>query len=381
MNLTEFRSSLRVDLKDPGGEGKLWTNDELNRCVNKSMSDLSRFLPLEKIYEVTLGFTVTDEEWTAGASAGTWVTLANKPIKYDSETVKDADSVACVRDTDYYMNYGAGKITHIADSKIANLEACTISYTKSEIALDISSLTDLIRISRVEYPVGNVPQSFVSFNVVEDLLSVAGATESQVRLTSGKHIAIHYKAMHTEPEIAVDSSCPSFLNNTVILAASAYALLIKALYYEQQVASDIALSKGELDNVSHTDTSDALDKINTYAVGASAPSVKKYLSDGVSKINAINVGDNVPENYAAYAGMSRDIASLFINEAVQRNAINNHYIAGAANYVATANQLTALAETLRTEAAERRNEAWSIWMDKKQFVGSFVMTPPAQPVK
>ena len=378
MNLTEYRNSLRVDLKD---SGELWTDDELNRCISKSISDLSRFLPLEKIYEVTLDFDVTDEGWTAGASAGIWVALANKPIKYDSETVKDADSASCVRDTDYHMDYAAGKITHIASSKIANGEGCTITYSKSGVAIDLSSLTDLIRISRVEYPVGDIPQSFVSYNVEGDLLFVAGKTESQVKMTEGKHVAVYYKAMHTEPKITADSSCASFLNNTVILAASAYALLIKALEYEQQVATDLGLSKSELGNITHDATNAALDKIDTYAVGASAPSVKKYLSDGANKINTINIGDDVPENYASYAARSRDIASLFVDEAVQRNAINNHYIAEAANYVGSAVQFIALADMLRTEAIERRNEAWSIWRDPKQFVGSFVMTPPAQPVR
>lgn len=378
MNLTEYRGLLRVDLKDTG---ELWTDDELNRCISKSVSDLSRFLPLEKIYEVTLGFTVTNKEWTAGASAGTWVALANKPIKYNSETVKDADSAACVRDTDYYMDYAAGKITHIASSKIANGEVCTISYTKSEIGIDVSSLTDLIRVSRVEYPVGDIPQSFVSYGVDGDLLHVKGSTESQVKLTEGKHVAIYYKAMHTEPKITADSSCPGFLDNTVILAASAYALLIKALYYEQQVATDIGLSKEELDKITHTATNTALAKIDTYSVGSSAPSVKKYLSDGASKINTVNIGDDVPENYASYAARSRDIASLFIDEAVQRNAINNHYIAESANYVGAANQFLALADMLRTEAIERRNEAWSIWRDKKQYVGDFTLTSTAQPVK
>jgi len=383
MNLTEYRDSLRVDLKDPGGEDTIWTDDELNRSIYRAMSDLSRFLPQEKVYEVTLKFTITDEAWVAAAAAGTWVTLGNKPIKYESETVKNAAGTVCVRDTDYYLDYTSGKITHITASSIADDEACTISYTKSRLGIDTSSLTDMIRVSRVEYPVGDVPQSFVSYNLDGKLLYIKGSTDSQSLLVDGKHIAIYYKATHIEPELTVDSSCPSFLHNTVLLAASAYALFIRALHYEQQAGADIVLSETELTEEEHdiTPITDALDKVDTYATGAATPSIKKYLTTGESKINTVNKGDDVPENYALYAGRSGDIASLFINEAAQRNAIQTHYVSRSTNYVQSTVQLLALAALIREEAIDRRNEAWSIWRDKKEYAGDFTLTAGRQPTR
>jgi len=383
MNLTEYRDSLRVDLKDPGGESAIWTDDELNRSIYRAMSDLSRFLPLEKVLEVTLKFTITDELWSSAAAAGTWVTLANKPIKYVSETVKNAAGIVCIRDTDYYMDYTNGKITHITASSIGDAEACTISYTKSQLGIDVSSLTDLIRVSRVEYPVGEVPQSFVSYGLDVKLLYVKGSSESQSLLTDGKHIAIYYKATHIEPELTVDSSCPNFLNNTVLLAASAYALFIRALHYEQEAGVDIASSETELSTEVYdtTDITNALDKVNTYAAGTTAPSIKKYLTTGEDKINKVNIGDNVPENYAVYAGRSGDIASLFINEAAQRIAMHTHYVSKSSSYVQSTVQLLALAELIRLEAVERRNEAWSIWRDKKEFAGDFTITAGRQPIR
>ena len=57
-----IRDSLRLDLKDPGSNG---SNAELDRCIQRAVSDLSRMLPLEKVYEKRLSFTVTDEAYTS----------------------------------------------------------------------------------------------------------------------------------------------------------------------------------------------------------------------------------------------------------------------------------------------------------------------------
>src|SRR4030042_280053 len=62
---TQMRSDLRLDLKD---SGSLWSDAELNRCVEKAVSDLSRFKPRGKILEKSLQFAVTDESWTSPAT-------------------------------------------------------------------------------------------------------------------------------------------------------------------------------------------------------------------------------------------------------------------------------------------------------------------------
>ena len=129
MLIDEARTRLRTDLADL--DTASIDDDVLDRGVERAVSDLSRFLPLDKVYETTLIFAVTDEAWTSAAASLTYVELASKPIGYDSETVKNAAGVACTRDTDYYMDYANGKITHIPGGSIGNAESCTISYTIS----------------------------------------------------------------------------------------------------------------------------------------------------------------------------------------------------------------------------------------------------------
>jgi len=264
VDLETYRENLRIDLKDSGA---VWDSDELSRCVQRAVADLSRFLPYEQVYEQSLQFAVTAEKWTSAAAAGTYVALANKPIREGSETVKNLAGLACVRDTDYYIDYSNGKITHIASAKIGNAEACTISYSKSQIGVNLSSLTGLIRVNRVEYPVGDVPQSFPSWSVWGHVLFLEGdVAESQFRMSEGKHIAIHYLNEHTAPTETIAGTYPSFLDNTVLLAASAYALLIKALEYEHKSGTDMASSRTALGNIAaiHTLVDAALDKVSSY---------------------------------------------------------------------------------------------------------------------
>jgi hypothetical protein len=62
--LNEHLADLRLDLKDSGSD---WSDAELERCLEKSVADLSRFIPREKSLEVTFDFTVENESFTTPA--------------------------------------------------------------------------------------------------------------------------------------------------------------------------------------------------------------------------------------------------------------------------------------------------------------------------
>ena len=439
MYLPDARNKLRLDLMDTDEEAYLLQNDDLDRAIERAVSDLSRFLPRDLVFELTLLFTVTNEAWTSAAAAGTYVTLAHKPIKLNSETVKNDSGVSCLENADYYLDYTSGKITHISGGLIGNGKSCTISYTRSQVTMDIGSiLNDLIRIERVEYPLGSIPQTFVTFDVHGYLLSITGDFGSQFELTENNHLAIYYKAKHTSPTIDAEGSYPSFLDGTVILAANAYALFALAIRHEHLASIDLVSSRTALtasiaalvlaatamDKVDtylagasestkallaqiatdagnlRTAIETAVDAVATYLTGASAPSAKKYLDDGDALINEATKGDNVCENYATFAqacvaianGLISEaairlnnlrayieqanayatVADGFIAEAQQRISAAASYIAEASDRYALSGQELALADKYRTEAIERRNEAWAIWRDPSQYIGDYV---------
>jgi len=354
MNLAEMRTALRTELRDTA---TLWTDAELNRAVVKAVADVDRFFPLESCHEITFEYEVKDETWVAAASPGTWITLANKPIAYNSETVKNSAGTECQRDTDYYIDYINGKITHISGGKIANGESCTISYDKSRVAVDLSSL-NIIRIQRVEYPYGNIPQKFASYDFFDNKLWLTGIeTEAQSKMIEGKHIIVFYLTQNTVPTDTADGSFPRHLDEVVVKGAAAYACLIKALQYEHQAATDFASARATLGKVE-----------DPYLTSTTTdPSVRKYLTDGDAYLNAVTVGDRVPENYAIYAQRSADIAMALIREATE--------------YTSIATQNLALAERFRNEGNVRHQEFWSILSERAELRGRKVASASPRQIR
>ena len=76
-NLIQYRSELRLDLKDSGA---LWSNGELDRCVQRAVDDLSRFLPLEKVHDVTFSYDVDEEPITSPADTSLTAIVAAQSI-------------------------------------------------------------------------------------------------------------------------------------------------------------------------------------------------------------------------------------------------------------------------------------------------------------
>lgn len=238
------RAVMRADiLTDLSGVADAeWNDTELNRAIEKAVADLQRFLPQQLLWEKTLDFDeVADEEVTLTAH-GTYKALANKPVEPESERICDdaSETTTYTRDTDYTIDYMNGEITSISTGDIGATDKIYCNYKVSRIAVDISGITDLIRIDRVEYPVGNVPQTYISPNIWGDFLIVeGGGTDNQERLTDKRHLLVYYHAEHTPPTDSVAGTYPVFLENTVILAAAAYALFHKAAEAEHHAVDDL----------------------------------------------------------------------------------------------------------------------------------------------
>ena len=457
--LLQMRNNIKTDLRTTTEI----SNTELDRSVERAVSDLSRFLPREKTYEESLQFTVPDEEvtmpvdtsvtrivlaqtlngksagdtftianqpdmprvltmtvtnptgsitrmsvivkgtddedkaiqetfhhvaWLAavtgkkcfktvnevevdqvtgngsgdalnigvGAYTDVWVALANKPIKWGSEkSVTDVDSNALTRNTDFYTDYMRGRIKAIEDGGIVAGDTVTISYTKGQLWLDLSALADLIRVDRVEYPVGDIPQTFVQHDIWGDILSVAGGAEQeeQSSMAVSKHIRVYYAAEHQPPTEYSPGSVPEFLENTIIMAADAYALFIYAS--KQEIAAENRLDTVSA-RLSSANTAHAL-------LGTALTNVKKYLdnnttSDAVSSLGSAN------EDHSAFAialstmekylDNNSDVdavgilAGITTNAASLRTAIHTAVEACAAYLDAVASDITN-ADTVRTK--------------------------------
>jgi len=374
MRKSEFRTALRLDLYDLDPDSLKYSDDSLDRAVERALSDIDRVMPQEKVYEATLLFTVAAESFTV-VTKGLVLTLANKPVKPASETVIQG-TVTFTRDTDYLMDYSNGTITPLTDGGMSP-GVYTLSYTKDELSVDLSGLVGVVRVNRVEYPLGQVPQKMVSWEEFGDILRVTSPREgvSQARLTAGEHIGIYYQAINSRPSDDSDGSLPDFMDEILIKGGLYYSLLAKVLEHLQ--ASSDSMGSAEIDMTAATaaltlaataltsvdgyldDAKDDFDQIDTHIdkgdealdlipavttlieaaiteVGTPAAGVMHEIDDiandclvayskmvdminwsherlnvGDDLINAVNVGANAAENHRTYAEVEAVLGRLY----------------------------------------------------------------------
>ena len=206
-----------------------------------------------------------------GSMHGVHVELANKPIKFESETSVTFGGAAMTRGTDYVLDYMRGTIATISGGSITTGGTVTISYEKDEVTVDLSDLPDLIRVQRVEYPVGQIPQQFVQSDIWKKYLVITGQgeQESQESLSTGKHIRVYYDAEHIPPNEYAVGSVPDFLQPTVDKLVSSYALMIYALKQDLQTETDLGSMRTSLGSANTVHT----------ALGTALTNIKKYLDD------------------------------------------------------------------------------------------------------
>lgn len=303
MILTEMHSALRIDLQDTAAV--VYTDEELTRAINKAVALMGRIIPRLAIAEFTLSRTIDDETLAIASSTAT---TAYKPVKYDSETIT-ASGTTYVRDTNYSINYMTGVVTEITGMTDGDYN---IDYQLDPYILDINTITDgMLNIARVEYPLGDVPQTFPTTNWYGDYLYFTG----EDTLSAGQHVRVLYYKRYLTPTEDAAGDYPLHLDEAVLTGACGQAILSKArAYFDEAVAaatsSDTSLTAADGDI---TDAETALDEVATYLDLAAA-----YLTTGDNLINAVNAGRDVGSTYASYAAQEAGIANQYIAEATAR---------------------------------------------------------------
>ena len=524
--LAHYLADLRLDLADTGA---LWSDAQLTRSLERAVSDLTRFRPLEKSIELVIDAEVTSESFTTpaasdpdyyvdaydisavtddqvatatstfrpdvprpviitvtdadlsitqlhiivkgydvsnayieesfwlegglvqtgnkyfalvteveideitgngasdlldagtGSNEGVWVQLGNPSIKFQTDSIS-----SFARDTAYEMDYSGGRISMKSGGTLVVATAYTITYTKSRIDVDISSLQDdLIRIDRVEYPVGEVHQNFSNKDVWGNILTIIGDANTQIEMSDAEHVMIRYYAQQSAPNDQSPGSYPEFLDSTVQLVASAYALFIKALQYEHAAVTSITAVGTALTNVtkylnnnSQEDAAEMLKNITddvaelrtkirvaadamatdlaaviTVDLDQATVGASGLLETGDDTIDQLNDGENVPALFAEYSRTRTQIAgarlqtaailaqevagrlndaSLYLGQSAGYAKIAEDFLAQSNQYQTEANSNLLLADRWRTEAIERRNEAFVFWANPTNYAASFV---------
>lgn len=536
MHLPEMLIAMRHELQDLGSA--LWSDAELTRSVQKSVSLMSRLLPKQSIIETTIGGDVTDESITMPSTADpdyivdgydlenkvdgqaatlanavpdvprrltvtltdadssvtslslivkgydkdgryveeTWylkdlvsgtakqgdlyfkrvigveidniagngasdtldvgtgnaydsyVYLANKPIKYDTENVTNtAGTTTYIRDTDYIMDYLNSGIKFINGGDMAAGTEYYVDYKRDPRLVDINSVVtkgSRLKVNRAEYPVGNDPPTLVTPEMFGDFMVVKSTSSN---LTEDKHIRIHYQEPWAAPGEDSPGDYPEHLDNPVIVGSCGQALIMKAEKYVQQSVTEIALMNAAADSMATplADINTALDKItthvaeadtaldkvgtyletngttdnakeiladitdniadlrtaietaldyrNNYVNGESEPAAYQYLVTGDAYIITINDAERVAEKYNEYARSGLMIWQALVLEATTRLENLRSYIEEANawirigdTFIAEGAQRLGMATAFVNEAMQRVNEvnAWAVQADR-----------------
>ena len=341
MTLTELLVELRIEIQDAGSV--IWTTAELTRAVQKTVSLMSRFIPKRVVVETTLTREITSEALTIASSTGT---LAYKPVKVGSPVITGE-----VLDTDYSINYLTGVVTEIG-ALLAD-GAYIAKYDLDPLMLDISTLLpeeNFIRIERVEYPAGDDPPTYITFEVFGELLLIKG---KDIGLTTNKHLRIIYLKPWTAPATNADGDYPEHLDNPILIGSAGQALIMKAELYVQNARTQFTNADTTLDSMDTplADVNVALDKVFTPLAQAVT-----YLTSGAALINTVNVGANAAGNYAAYANAEIAIAQGWIAEAVQRVTLSNGFQNKANSEVQVGLQLLSIAGRYLASGQAKINE-------------------------
>lgn len=110
------------------------------------------------------------------------------------------------------------------------LEAkATLNTTADSRELSISTLSDLVAIEAVEYPVGNYPPQYVRFSLWGDTLTLLGDRTPG----EGEEVYVYYGKLHTLDDTT--STIPSPLEDVVAIGAEGYAAVEWATFATNRV--------------------------------------------------------------------------------------------------------------------------------------------------
>ena len=244
--LTTIETNVRAVLADTG---TTFTTATVDAGIFAVVSDISRIAPRELVHiEVLHSRTITDESITS--SDDTWVDLANKPIDMQQSVVVTSDPAGTTytEDTDYIIDYAQGRIQTIGVGAISDATGILVSYEKSLRGIDLSSITALIGIDRVEIAKsgGQSFQTYTGFYQWGDVLWLHPKDGvSDQNLAENDHVRIWYKAEHSKPGAAA-GSYPAFLDDVVTKGAAAYALFSKHRERNLAAVADLALARTAL---------------------------------------------------------------------------------------------------------------------------------------
>lgn len=317
--ITDANNSItRATITVSGTDGDgVYREEKFYRKDGKSQTGKVYFSTISKIILTEVGGSASAADTLSIGTAApdtagkeVWVQLSN-PIEPGGEGIYSAASKGGTKyglNTDYRMDYANGRISFMnAGSMVVNTTYYA-NYNRHDKSIDISNIIpELIRVTKVIYPVDKTPEQSVAFSIWENILTIGSPRTgtSQESLVDDKHLAIYYETKHAPPTEFGSGSYPENLDQIVMVGAAGYALMVEAIEYELQAATDLGTIRDTvLANIVgvHTLITAALNTATDYITEAHTKvgEMDTYLVDtvGSGTDNAKDVLANITDNIA-----------------------------------------------------------------------------------
>jgi hypothetical protein len=142
-----------------------------------------------------------------------------------------------LRDTDAAQRWSDAQLDRHIDHAMSELSAAmprelssTLATTAGSRDLSLASLTGLIEVEAVEFPVGSYPPAYLGFHVWAGTLTLHSDTPP-----TGGNAKLYYLARH--PLDGTGSSLSSFEVDVLVTGAAAYAALEQGVYTTDRVTT------------------------------------------------------------------------------------------------------------------------------------------------
>ena len=416
--LTEFTTAIRAELVDTGS---VFATTQISRAVTKTESILDRAIPKKAVYEGT--YTAAGSETLViSTSTGTLSTL---PVKYASETITNASGTKMVRGTNYTINYMTGVVSEVGSALPDAADyTCTYTIDPKRIAIT-STITDPISITRLEYPVGDQPATYIIFDQIFNHLIISG----DIQLSNGNNYRIYYDSQWTHAAASTDGDYPAHLDDAIVIGASGQTLIFQAEKYVQAAVGEVLLINAATDSMATplADINASLDKVALYletneitgaADDASARAILEELTTQVADlrtkvtvalaaaaaytadvdttdlggatygaenllkvpvdstlINTVTIGDQVTQKYVQLAAATVGIGNARIAASLAQLEEANSRLDDVRSYIEEAGAWSRIAEDFIGEAVQRIAEvqAWAIQAEEYQTAAEWYM--------
>lgn len=268
LNKTEILAAARLELKD---NGTIWTDAQLGGYVDRVVKDISLKVPDPKEAELPIIdgtcdvdiFSESIETYLYALNLTDYVDCVPTDIgKMVTDDGDDTGNLIAYNNTS--KKWWFESETPIVATSVMAITGGTGAGTAGDAS--VTARTGLVRVTDVEYPIGEVPRMFRNFTICGNILTI----ELDAVPPAGSTANVHLGKLHI---IGDTSTLGAEYDNLLIEGTVTYAMLSESMY----VTNKVNYSAGAMEEYMRMGQQrmalyrDALNRIGEITIGRTYP--------------------------------------------------------------------------------------------------------------